>query len=416
MNKDGISFSSKDVETLRIAHRVDVNPLTGTAVIDVPLPFTSGRSGFGPSLALQYSSSASHSVYGEGWSLAGLSTIGLTGKRHPNYDGKDDFVFNGTEELVPILRYQEGTWQPRMEDRNDFWVHYYRRKKEVDFIRFEKWVHKTTGRIHWRSRDSANVLSIYGLRLSGESRVADPNDPERTYLWLLEAQYDARGNAILYDYLVENSDNVDVQQTAELDRVLRNNGFAQRYLKRIRYGNTKPLEVAIPEPSENRWLFEIVFDYGDHGDDPIPSPVASRSWLSRLDPYSNYRQGFEIRTYRLCRRILMFHHFQELAPEPTLVGVTELCHHEDAVGSTLQSIRYTGYRRDLETGQTSQRSLPPLKFEYSLPSMEKTFPVGAGTDEGELPFWLGGYSVSMDRPLRRGTSRYSHRDRQGMVL
>jgi hypothetical protein len=171
--------------------------------------------------------------------------------------------------------------------------------------------------------------------------------------------------------------------------VLKNEGFTQRYLKRIRYGNTWPIEADMPVPADNRWLFEIVLDYGDHGENPIPSPVTSQSWPSRLDPYSNYRAGFEIRTYRLCRRILMFHHFTELASEPTLVGVTELCHLEEAAGSTLRSIRYTGYRRDLETGQMSQRSLPPLKFEYSSPSVERTFQTAPAQTKENFPCGLG---------------------------
>ena len=37
------------------------------------------------------------------------------------------------------------------------------------------------------------------------------------------------------------------------------------------------------------------------------------NWRVRRDPFSVYRSGFEVRTYRLCHRILIFHHFpQEL--------------------------------------------------------------------------------------------------------
>ena len=34
-------------------------------------------------------------------------------------------------------------------------------------------------------------------------------------------------------------------------------------------------------------------------------------WPSGSDPFSTYRAGFEVRTYRLCRRVLMFHHFPD---------------------------------------------------------------------------------------------------------
>ena len=59
-------------------------------------------------------------------------------------------------------------------------------------------------------------------------------------------------------------------------------------------------------------------DYGDHeGESPSIDPTAS--WPVRPDPFSTYRAGFEVRTYRRCQRVLMFHRFEELGPEPKLV-------------------------------------------------------------------------------------------------
>ena len=320
MDTAQISFASKGLEDLQIAHQLDVNPLTGTANISVPLSLTPGRLGFGPSLALQYSSSGRNSVYGVGWSLAGLTSIGLSSKHHPRYDRKDKFVFNGSEDLVPTLQQNGGALEPKIDDRGDFWVHYYRSKYEQAYIRFEKWVHKTTDHVHWRTRDRNNVVSIYGLDTENRSRIADPQDLERIYLWLLEAQYDDNGNAILYEYTPENETGLDVSNPFEWQRMFGGKGFAQRYLKRVLYGNTSPLAPDQPVPVDNNWLFEVVFDYGDHLDDPLPSTSPSQSWPVRLDPYSSYRPAFQVRTYRLCRRILMFHHFTELGAEPTLVG------------------------------------------------------------------------------------------------
>ena len=39
--------------------------------------------------------------------------------------------------------------------------------------------------------------------------------------------------------------------------------------------------------------------------------IRGTHWPVREDPFSTYRAGFEVRTYRLCRRVLMFHHFPE---------------------------------------------------------------------------------------------------------
>jgi hypothetical protein len=90
---------------------------------------------------------------------------------------------------------------------------------------------------------------------------------------------------------------------------------ANRYLKHIRYGNGAPyfptLMADRPAPLPSDWLFELVFDYGERdADAPVPSGARPR------DPFSTHRAGFEIRTYRLCRRALMFHHF----PDDPAVG------------------------------------------------------------------------------------------------
>ena len=50
---------------------------------------------------------------------------------------------------------------------------------------------------------------------------------------------------------------------------------------------------------------------------PIPTP--DQAWPVRPDPFSSYRSGFEVRTYRRCRRVLMFHHF------PTEANVGDDC-------------------------------------------------------------------------------------------
>jgi RHS repeat-associated protein len=371
MDATQLSFASKGIEDLAIQHQVDVNPLTGSADISLPLPLTPGRSGFTPSLTLQYGSSAGNSVFGVGWSLSGLSSIGLSSKDHlPKYDGKDKFAFNG-EELVPVLTEQEsGEWVPRIDELDGFRVHYYRLKVEQAYIRFEKWVHKDSGSIHWRTRDRNNVISVYGLDSSGVSRISDPYDESRTWAWLLEAQYDTNGNAIVYEYAPENSDNLDASKIFERDRVLNSFSFPQRYLKRICYGNTQPISADIAEPDGNQWLFEVVLDFGDHTN---ASHVPDQSWPLRIDPYSTFLPGFEVRTYRLCRRIMMFHRFEELGTQPSLVWITAFDHHEDAAGTTLQSVQHTGFRTDLETGEISQQSLPPLTFNYALPQMGESF-------------------------------------------
>src|ERR1019366_5230199 len=136
----------------------------------------------------------------------------------------------------------------------------------------------------------------------------------------------------------------------------------QRYLKRIRYGNTEPFEVDESESRRNAWSFELVLDYGDH-DPEAPGVGPDRAWTARADSYSSCRPGFELRTWRLCRRFFMFHRFAELGSDPLLLRSPTLRHDEDPTGAMLAGIVETGFRAD-GVGSGS-RALPELRFTYA---------------------------------------------------
>jgi RHS repeat-associated protein len=119
-------------------------------------------------------------------------------------------------------------------------------------------------------------------------------------------------------------------------------------------------------------MFEVVFDYGEH--DPLhPKPDDDGVWLCRLDPFSNCRPGFEIRTYRLCRRIMMFHHFPDEAAvgRNCLVNESQLHYLETPAASFLNAYTFVGHLRT-EDGMHHVQSLPPLEFEYSQPVIGRT--------------------------------------------
>ena len=59
----------------------------------------------------------------------------------------------------------------------------------------------------------------------------------------------------------------------------------------------------------NDFHFQTVFDYGEHTEDE-PAIEEVSPWDVRHDPFSDYRAGFEIRTYRRCKRVLRFHQFE----------------------------------------------------------------------------------------------------------
>ncbi|MEQ1575977.1 MAG: toxin TcdB middle/N-terminal domain-containing protein, partial [Vicinamibacterales bacterium] len=83
-----------------------------------------------------------------------------------------------------------------------------------------------------------------------------------------------------------------------------------------------------------------------------------------------YRSGFEVRTYRLCQRVLMFHHFpDELGVDPYLVRSTEFAYERGSIASFMTSVTQSGYVAWPDAAHPTdlflQRSLPSVEFEYS---------------------------------------------------
>jgi len=346
-----------------------VNPANGTASMSVPIATSPGRSGFGPRLALNYDSGSGNGPFGAGWSLQLPGVTRRTDRGVPRYDDTDVFVLSGAEDLVPELAPASpgADWEPAGSvDVPGFRVEGYRPRTEGLFARIERWTRRSDGDTHWRSVTRDNVASRYGV--DAGSRVADPADPARVFSWLLCRSEDGRGNAISYEYLAENGDQVDVSSAHESHRLPADRGAA-RHLKRIRYGN-RISTLVDPEPADPGWMFEVVLDYGEH-DDEVPTPGAVRAVPCRADPFSSYRAGFEVRTYRLCRRVLMFHHFpaEDGVGVDCLVRSTDLGHTQnEAAGAFLTSVEDRGYRRS--GAGYLMRSLPPAEFGYTQATMD----------------------------------------------
>src|SRR5690606_32972224 len=119
-----------------------------------------------------------------------------TEKFLPQYKDEEDsdtFILSGAEDLVPLLEKQpDGSFakynKPKSENGIDYSVRRYIPRIEGLFARIEKWTNKTSGESHWRTITKDNVHSYYGE--TNESRVADPNDPNRIFEWLLCKTHD----------------------------------------------------------------------------------------------------------------------------------------------------------------------------------------------------------------------------------
>jgi RHS repeat-associated protein len=364
-----------------IGEKFGANPVTGTGSFTVPIFTSPGRSGFGPQLALAYDSGAGNGPFGLGWHLAAPAITRKTDKGLPLYEDdreSDVFLLSDAEDLVPVLR--------RRDDDSErdacevtrggatFRVQRYRPRVESAFARIERWRHGSTGETHWRTISRDNVTSLYGD--SPASRIADPESPDRVFGWLLARSWDDRGNLVVYEHKAEDREGV-AQALPERHR----GAGAQRYLKRVLYGNALPHDPHDPGVARD-WHFQVIFDYGEH-DAAAPRIEGERPWPGRPDAFSTYRAGFEVRTRRLCRRVLMFHQFAELGDEPCLVRSTDLTYDEAPVNSRLVAVTQTAYLRNPEDGSyrvcdprtgeaLSPRSLPPLEIDYSVVTIDDT--------------------------------------------
>lgn len=383
-----------------MGEKFSANPVTGTGSMSVPIATSPGRSGFGPSLSLSYDSGAGNGPFGFGWNLSIPSITRKTDKGLPKYfDAQDSdiFILSGAEDLVPEFEKDvAGNWvfnagkhviydKPHTVDGVTYTVRRYRPRTEGLFARIERWA-RNDGDVHWRSISKDNILTLYGSDTN--SRIFDPEDANRIFSWLICETRDDKGNAVLYEYKPEDGVDVELGRANERNRGARDDTrrTANRYLKRIYYGNrTSLLDNAGHRPSflsnaqitNAAWMFEAVFDYGEHDLD-APKPNDAGAWNYRPDPFSSYRSGFEVRTTRLCQRVLMFHHFNGEAgvDNNCLVRSTDFTYSyeekpKDArnpIYSFLLKVTQTGYRRN--NGGYEKRSLPPVEFEYTQPIVQ----------------------------------------------
>lgn len=368
-----------------MGEKFGTNPVNGTGSLTIPITTSPGRSGFGPHLALSYDSGSGNGSFGLGWSLSLPAITRKTDKGLPRYQDRvesDVFMLSGAEDLVPVLVDDGfGNWvAPVTPPRDGYRITSYRPRVEGLFSRIERWAREIDGDTHWRTLSKDNVTTVYGA--TSESRIANPDDQTQVFSWLLSQTHDDKGNVVVYDYASEDSSNIDLSQPAERNRSAPGRRSSNRYLTRIRYGNTPSLLVEA-DIDKLSWLFEVVLDYGEGYLDILPPDPSGRvfasatlapagTWPARQDPFSQYRAGFEIRTYRLCRRVLMVHHFpDELGTVDCLVRSTDFDYREDQVASFMTSVSQSGYVRQAD-GRYLRSSLPKLEMSYSQVRIDET--------------------------------------------
>ena len=289
---------------------------TGTGNFSVPIALPSGRNGFQPQLNLAYSTGNGNGPFGLGWSISVPGVSRKTSQGVPQYDDSQDiFILSGAEDLVPVVVGPEGMTR-------------YRPRTEGLFARIEH--HHEGSNNFWKVWSKDGLVSFYGTPCPTDAGptwqdpavVADPTKRENIFAWKLTQTIDSFGNRIDYEY------ERDLGHASP-------HHWDQLYLQRIRYAD-------YAAQGETKFLLSVTFEYEDE---------------DRLDAFSEYRAGFEIRTRKRCRLIVVQTH--------TEIDRTIRTHHlvyaNDSLNgaSLLRQIKVVGH------DGTRSEALPPLECGYT---------------------------------------------------
>ncbi|PHM45856.1 hypothetical protein Xmau_00247 [Xenorhabdus mauleonii] len=346
--------------------------MKGIASFSLPLPVSVGR-GLVPVLSLNYSSAAGNGPFGMGWQC-GAGFIGPpTARGVPLYAGKDTYL-GPDGKALGIVANSQG--QPEQRTATSLLGTALTQPHTV--TRYQPLVIEKIARLeHWQPQQPSEKETAFWVLFTADglmhlfgknrhARIADPQDETRIARWLLEETVTHTGEHIYYHYRAEDDLDCDENEIAQHPGVT-----AQRYLAKVSYGNIQPetafFAVKSDIPADNDWLFHLVFDYGERSSslDDVPEFNASEKWRCRPDSFSRYDYGFEIRTRRLCRQILMFHQLGALAGEnvaektPALVSRLILDYDLSNQVSLLQTARRLAHEAD-----GTPVLMSPLEMDY----------------------------------------------------
>lgn len=387
-----------------IEEKFQVNSVSGTSSFEISIPLSPSRHGFVPAVGLNYNSGSGNSAFGLGWNLGVPGIARKTEKLLPQYkdeEESDTFILSGAEDLIPLLEEDNDGWTHYEVQKTDngvaFTVKRYRPRIEGMFAVIEKWKNNETGETHWRSITNDNVHSYYGI--TAESRLSDPNDSSKVFEWRLCRTHDDKGSICVYEYKKEDFAGIE-NKLNEKNRI---NNCTQIYLKKVFYGNRAPYYLGDALPTEEDFLFKVIFDYGEHDTaENVPQNIDTEknAWTCRKDPFSNYRAGFEVRTYRRCSRVMIFHCFDapELPHNPYLVKSLQLFYDDDldltGSGQKINGFSYlikarqNGHKWDTVENSYSTKFLPEIEFTYQPHEWNTTVEKATEEDSGHSPAGL----------------------------
>jgi len=359
-----------------IDEKFSVNAVNGTASLSVPLPISPAR-GASPNLSLSYNSGSGNGIFGLGWTLSLPSIKRSTARELPQYfDGfdSDTFLLSEAEDLVPEYK-KENDGSLSLDAENNyllnetnspdglFTIRFYKPRIEGLFARIERWSHKTSGEIRWRVITKENTTTLYGW--SEDARIANPKDEKKIFEWLPEIVFDDKGNCSYYIYKKDDEAGLDASLPHNRNRLEAGNiTYVNLYLEKVLYGNKTPYKkFGDPIPAETDFMFQTVFDFGEYNPDSPYDKI--KDWDFRKDAFSEYKSGFEIRTTRLCKRILLYHFFDELPGGTALIRSLDFEYDTAAEEdfTFLRALTARGYIKQAN-GTYTTKKLPATEFEY----------------------------------------------------
>jgi RHS repeat-associated protein len=309
---------------------------TGTGNFSVPIALPLGRNGLQPDLSLVYSTGNGNGPFGMGWSLSVPGVMRKTSDGLPRYDEQQDtFVLSGAEDLVPVdVQTNLTRYRPRTEGL---------------FARIAH--HRDASQNYWKVESKDGLSSYYGTPVTTDrdpAALIDPDHVGHVFAWKLSRTVDVFGNRI--DYLYER----DAQQTDGPHR------WDQLYLAEVRYAD-------YGDPAKPQFLVRVKFVYEQ-----------------RPDPFSEYRAGFEIRTVRRCKQILVY----TQAEQERSTRTYHLDYLDQQTGADLPLNKASLLHQVRVEGHDGANSefLPPLEFAYSrfTPHQQKFIAINGALPAGSL--------------------------------
>jgi RHS repeat-associated protein len=233
---------------------------SGTGNYSVPIAVPKGRLGMQPQLSLGYSTGNGNGICGLGWNLSLPGVSRKTSLGIPQYrDEEDTFVLSGAEDLLPV--------EESIIDESGLQVKHLRYQPRTEGL-FARITHITAqdGRNYWEVKTKDGKTSLYGNpdpQDSNGCRISDPQNEEHIFHWCIYKTFDLLGNEVVYHYQTDQFVDGKIP-------------FSQLYLDRIEYADFKDGEVI-------KHLCSVKLNYEE-----------------RIDAFSRFNSGFEIRTrYRL---------------------------------------------------------------------------------------------------------------------